>query len=149
MKRNLGCQSFGVEGSESWRARNLRTPDMLLMFNCSRKASRIKVRTTGPTCFLADPAESRRPCTHRMWGDMVTTRYIDLTRSVYSLCQEYPELIGILETLGFKEITKSGMLGTAGRIMTIPKGAAMRGISMDDIRSTLLANGFEMKEGQA
>jgi hypothetical protein len=84
-----------------------------------------------------------------MWGDMVTTRYIDLTRSVYSLCQEYPELIGILETLGFKEITKSGMLGTAGRIMTIPKGAAMRGISMDDIRSTLLANGFETKEGQA
>jgi hypothetical protein len=82
-----------------------------------------------------------------MWGDMVTTRYIDLTKSVHSLCQEYPELIGILEAVGFKEITKPGMLNTVGRVMTIPKGAAMRDIRMDDIRSALLANGFEAKEG--
>jgi hypothetical protein len=75
---------------------------------------------------------------------LVTTRQIDLTRSVHSLCQEYPELVGALEALGFNEITKPGMLGTVGRIMTIPKGAAMRDISMDDIRATLLAKGFQV-----
>lgn len=91
--------------------------------------------------------ESRRPRADRLWGDTVATIYIDLTRSVHSLCQEYPELVGILEALGFKEITKPGMLSTVGRVMTIPKGAAMRGISMDGIRSALLANGFEVKEG--
>jgi hypothetical protein len=80
-----------------------------------------------------------------MWGGMVTTKYIDLTKTVHSLCQEYPELIGVLEGLGFKEITKPGMLSTVGRVMTIPKGA-MRGISMDEIRSALLANGFQVKE---
>ena len=83
-----------------------------------------------------------------MWGDMVTTKYIDLTKSVHSLVQEYPELVGILEALGFKEITKPGMLSTVGRVMTIPKGAAMRGISMDEIRSTLLVNGFQVKESE-
>lgn len=82
-----------------------------------------------------------------MRGDTVT-KYIDLTKFVQSLCQEHPELIGILEELGFKEITKPGMLATVGRVMTIPKGAAMRGVSMDEIRSTLLAHDFEIKEAQ-
>jgi hypothetical protein len=80
-----------------------------------------------------------------MWGDTAMTKTIDLTKSVHSLCQEYPELVGILEDLGFKEITKPGMLSTVGRVMTIAKGSAMRGISMDEIRSTLEANGFQVK----
>lgn len=41
------------------------------------------------------------------------------------------------------------MLATVGRVMTIPKGAAMRGVSMDEIRSTLVARGFEVKEAQS
>jgi len=79
----------------------------------------------------------------------MSTKTIDFGRSVQSLCQEYPELVGILEELGFKEITKPGMLATVGRVMTIPKGAAMRGVSMDEIRSTLVARGFEVKEAQS
>ncbi|HHY76710.1 MAG TPA: DUF1858 domain-containing protein [Firmicutes bacterium] len=76
----------------------------------------------------------------------MTAKIIDLTKSVYALCQEYPELVGVMEGLGFKEITKPGMLNTVGRVMTIPRGAAMRGISMEEIRSALKASGFEVKE---
>jgi len=42
---------------------------------------------------------------------------IDLTRTVYELTQEYPELIQIMEKLGFTEITKKPMLMSAGKIM--------------------------------
>jgi methylmalonyl-CoA mutase cobalamin-binding subunit len=38
------------------------------------------------------------------------------------------------------------MLATAGRFMTIPKGAAMRNIGMDTIRQTLKEYGFEVLE---
>ena len=57
---------------------------------------------------------------------MTTIRTIDLTRSVHSLCSEYPEIASIMAELGFTDIVKPGMLATAGRFMTIPKGAAMK-----------------------
>jgi signal recognition particle subunit SEC65 len=73
---------------------------------------------------------------------------IDLRQSVQKLCNQYPELVDIMRQLGFEEITKPGMLATAGRFMTIPKGAAMRRISMDTIRQALTDNGFEIMEGE-
>ncbi len=71
---------------------------------------------------------------------------IDLNQPVQKLCAQYPELIGIMRQLGFAEITKPGMLATVGRLMTIPKGAAMRGIDMETIRKTLVENGFDVTE---
>lgn len=71
---------------------------------------------------------------------------IDLRQPVQKLCAQYPELIDIMRRLGFTEITKPGMLATAGRFMTLPKGAAMRNIGMDTIRQELKNNGFEIIE---
>lgn len=71
---------------------------------------------------------------------------IDLSQSVYSLCAEYPELVEVLVKLGFKDITKPGMMQTAGRVMTIPKGASMKKISLQEIEKELLENGFTIKE---
>ena len=71
---------------------------------------------------------------------------IDLRQPVQQLCAQHPELIEIMRSLGFAEITKPGMLATAGRFMTIPKGAAMRGIGMEDIRRELEESGFEVVE---
>ena len=70
---------------------------------------------------------------------------IDFKKSVYELVQEYPELTGILSGVGFREITKKGMLGSVGRIMTIPKGAKMKNISMMDVVMALMTNGFEIE----
>ena len=69
---------------------------------------------------------------------------IDLTRTVYELTQEYPELIQIMVKLGFTEITKKSMLMSAGKIMTIPKGAKLKNIPMTDVVTALLSNGFEL-----
>ena len=73
---------------------------------------------------------------------------IDLDKPVQKLCAEYPEMIGIMRELGFADITKPGMLATAGRFMTIPKGAAMKKIDMATIKQTLEAHGFEIIGGE-
>ena len=72
------------------------------------------------------------------------SKKIDLNKTVYELVTEYPELTDIMYGLGFTEITKKAMLNSVGRITTIPKGAKMKGISMMDVVSALMSNGFEL-----
>ena len=67
---------------------------------------------------------------------------IDLGRSVYELTNEFPELIDIMRSVGFKEITKKGMLTSVGRIMTIPKGAKIKKIPMGDVIKAFGDAGF-------
>ena len=67
---------------------------------------------------------------------------IDLTKSVYELCSQYPELPQILADLGFKDITRPGMLASVGRFMTLPKGAAAKKIDLELIKSRLTEQGF-------
>ena len=69
---------------------------------------------------------------------------IDLTRTVFELTKEYPELIDLMAKLGFTEITKKPVLHSVGKIMTIPKGAKMKNISMAEIAAALMKNGFEL-----
>ena len=70
---------------------------------------------------------------------------LDLSKTVFELTEQYPELIDIMAKLGFTEITKKPVLHSVGKIMTIPKGAMMKNISMMDVVSTLMANGFELE----
>ena len=69
---------------------------------------------------------------------------LDLNKTVYELTQEYPELIEIMAGLGFTEIIKKPMLHSVGKIMTIPKGAKMKNISMIDVVTTLMGKGFDL-----
>ena len=52
----------------------------------------------------------------------------------------------LLKEMGFHDIAKPGMMQTAGRFMTIPKGAAMKKISLDFIKNTLQEKGFQIEE---
>lgn len=67
---------------------------------------------------------------------------IDLAQTVYQLTETFPELIDILASLGFTEITKRAIRLSVGKLMTIQRGADLRGIDMDSIVETLEANGF-------
>ncbi len=69
-------------------------------------------------------------------------KHIDLTKSVYELCNEYPELPKILEEIGFGDITKPGMLATVGRFMTLPKGAIAKKIDLSMIKLILSGHGY-------
>lgn len=71
---------------------------------------------------------------------------LDLSKTVYELCAEYPQLPAILADLGFRDITKPGMLATAGRFMTLPKGAQLKKIDLEGIKNTLHEAGFHIFE---
>jgi len=43
---------------------------------------------------------------------------LDLSKSVYDLVKEYPEVTEIMKSLGFSEITNKVMLNSVGKIMT-------------------------------
>lgn len=77
-------------------------------------------------------------------GDVMKT--IDLSKTVYEICSADPEVTAVMKELGFKEITNPGMLNTAGRFMTIPKGAAMKKISLTYIKETFAQKGYEIIE---
>lgn len=72
-------------------------------------------------------------------------RIIDLNKNVHDLVEEFPELVEIMKDLGFTEISKKSMLNSIGKIMTIPKGAKMKGISIEEIKKSLQTQGFEIK----
>ena len=74
-------------------------------------------------------------------------KILDLNRTVYALCADDPQIAGILEEAGFTEVTKPGMLNTAGRFMTIPKGAAMKKIDPEAIRRIFAGRGYTMTGG--
>ena len=44
---------------------------------------------------------------------------IDLSKTVYELVQEFPELVEVMKEIGFSAIANPAMLKTAGRVMTI------------------------------
>jgi len=67
---------------------------------------------------------------------------IDLNETVYTLCTNHPDLIEILSALGFTDITKPGMLQTAGRFMTPVKGASLKHIPLEQIIASLATRGY-------
>lgn len=71
-------------------------------------------------------------------------KVIDLSKSVYELCRIYPELVQILDEIGFHDITKPGMLVSVGRFMTLPKGAVAKKIERNRILKMLYEHGFEV-----
>lgn len=73
-------------------------------------------------------------------------KIIDLNKTVYELCNTYPEIKDILNSIGFIDITKPGMLNTVGKFMTIPKGATMKKLSLDTIKESFIEYGFTIIE---
>lgn len=69
---------------------------------------------------------------------------LDFSKSVYELTQEYPEVVEVMASLGFTDITKKAMLMSVGRVMTIPKGAKMKGIAMEKIVKAFEERGFSL-----
>lgn len=73
-------------------------------------------------------------------------RIINFENTVYAICRKNPEVIEILKNLGFKSIINPSMMNTAGRIMTIPKGAALKGMEITTIKSLLMKKGYSIVE---
>lgn len=69
---------------------------------------------------------------------------LDITKSVFEITEQYPEIIDIMLELGFSEISKKPMRMSVGRVMTLEKGSKLKNIPMVEIISALEKNGFEI-----
>ncbi|MCL2834759.1 MAG: DUF1858 domain-containing protein [Treponema sp.] len=73
-------------------------------------------------------------------------KVLDLNQSVYDICVKYPEIKQMMVNLGFTDLGKPGILQTAGRFMTIPRGAKMKNIDLELIKKNIRDLGYEIKE---
>lgn len=73
-------------------------------------------------------------------------RAVNLRSTIYDICSIYPEIATVLYELEFKDILKPGMLSTAGRFMTISRGAQMKKIDMEVIKERFLEKGYLLME---
>lgn len=71
-------------------------------------------------------------------------KQIDISKSVYEICTQYPDIIEIMKDLGFDSITNPGMLSTVGRVMTISKGVAMKKIPIEKVKEKFKEKGYEI-----
>ena len=69
---------------------------------------------------------------------------LDLTRSVHDLAQEHPGFVEVMAGLGFTDITKPAALNTVGRVMTVPRGCSIKGVSLEDAVAAFEAAGFSV-----
>lgn len=67
---------------------------------------------------------------------------LDLSRTIYELCREDPAVMDVMKEAGFTEIANPIMLSTAGRVMTIPTGARMRGIPLEKVLELFRLRGY-------
>jgi len=74
------------------------------------------------------------------------SKVLNIQQPVYHLCTEYPEIIPIIKELGFENITNPTMLRTTGRVMTLPNGCRMKGITLETVIATFEKNGFMIKQ---
>lgn len=70
---------------------------------------------------------------------------IDSNKSIYELSQEYPDVVSIMVELGFKDILQPGMLQSAGRVMTLRKGAVMKKLDWQKIEAFFSQRGYQIQ----
>ena len=69
-------------------------------------------------------------------------KILDLKKTVAELVEENPEVKEIMAEIGFKEITNPVALNVMGRIMTIPRGAAVKGIDLATVIAAFEEHGY-------
>ncbi|KWX74853.1 DUF1858 domain-containing protein [Paenibacillus jilunlii] len=72
------------------------------------------------------------------------SKSLNMDESIFELVSRYPEVVDIMVELGFRDITKPGMLQTAGRFMTLSKGITMKKMDRETVRQAFQRHGFEI-----
>lgn len=71
---------------------------------------------------------------------------ISLDQPIYELVQAEPEIIPVMVAIGLDGVTQPGLLQTAGRFMTLRKGAKMKEIQLNTLIMALHNAGFEVED---
>lgn len=71
---------------------------------------------------------------------------VDITKPVFELIKDDPELKDILIRIGFTPINSDKMLNTVGRVISPKVGIKQIGITRERLIEELEAKGYEVKE---
>lgn len=71
---------------------------------------------------------------------------VDITKPVFELVKDDPELKEALIEIGFTPISSDKMLNTVGRVISPKDGIKQIGITRDRLIEELEAKGYEAKE---
>lgn len=74
------------------------------------------------------------------------SKTLNFSKTIYELCKEDPQVIEIMKELGFDQITNAASLNTVGRFVTIPKGAVIKSMDLEKIKSEFIKRGYHIKE---
>ena len=69
---------------------------------------------------------------------------LDMNKTIYELCKENSRLKERLKSIGFENIADDKMLNTVGRVMTIPKGAKIKGYDINEVKEKLIKEGYHI-----
>lgn len=72
-------------------------------------------------------------------------KIIGINQTISDIVQKYPEVSLIMQQLGFTDIIKPMMLKTAGKYMTLEKGARLKKKDIEDIKKKFEENGFSFE----
>lgn len=78
-------------------------------------------------------------------SEQASNPQVDLDKTVYETCTEFPIVKEIMARIGFAEITKPGLLQSMGRMMTIRKGSEAKGVPLETIVAAFEAEGLAVK----
>jgi uncharacterized protein len=70
---------------------------------------------------------------------------IDLSKSVYDLTEQYPELTDFLKDLGFAGLAFPAVRKTLGKKMTLPAGCEKQKIDLAAVIGQLESLGYKIK----
>ena len=79
---------------------------------------------------------------------MSEQKILDLTRTLYDLTKQFPELIPILHDMGLEAVTNPILRQTVGRKLTVAEGLKRHDISLAEVESKLTAQGFSVRTGE-
>ena len=75
-------------------------------------------------------------------------KQLDLSKTLYELTEEYPELIAILADIGFLGIKNPIARNTLGRITTLPEGCKKQGKDLTEVIEKLKEKGFTVASSE-
>ncbi|HEY94286.1 MAG TPA: DUF1858 domain-containing protein [Dehalococcoidia bacterium] len=73
---------------------------------------------------------------------------IDLSKSLYDLTDEYPELIPVLKEMGFLGVANPVTRNTLGRMTTLPQGCEKQGKDLQEVIGELEKAGYTVIDKQ-
>ncbi|WP_058986106.1 DUF438 domain-containing protein [Hugonella massiliensis] len=111
-------------------------------------AEKTGATVAGPEASAEEPAEGEpKGDAQQQPADSKGTqmgKLIDFNKTVFDNVSAHPEVVDVMVSLGFDEITKPGRLESVGSVVTLNMGSQMKHVPLEEMVAAFEAAGFEV-----